>query len=138
LYRAVPQIALVPPSGRPDWFLSHDLDFQLYRRVIEIRDGRLALRPYLDRRVTDTARRLGRAAGLSGSELDATVEAAVLAAAIQAKHEQRAADTGSPDAPGGSDLPGELAWLVAVSTAFASSPVVSAALRETTAGAATT
>lgn len=131
LYGAVPEIALVPPSGRPDWLVARDLDFRLYRRVIEIRDGRLALRPYLDQRVKATALRLGRAAGLCGSELDATVEAAVLAAAIRAKHEDRAADTGSSDAPGGSDLPGELAWLVAVATAFASSAVVSAALRET-------
>jgi hypothetical protein len=138
LYRAVPEIALVPPSGRPDWFVTHDLDFRLYRRVIEIRDGRLALRPYLDERVTATALRLGRDAGLSGPELDATVEAAVLAAAIRAKHEERAADSGSLDAPGGSDLPGELAWLVAVATAFASSTVVRAALRETAPAAATT
>lgn len=128
LYGVVPEIALVPPSRRPDWFVTRDLDFRLYRRVIEIRDGRLALRPYLDQQVTATALRFGRDAGLCGGDLDATVEAAVLAAAIRAKHEERAADTSAADAPGGTDLPGELAWLVAVATAFASSPVVSAVM----------
>jgi hypothetical protein len=130
LYRAVPQIALVPPSSHRDWPL-RDLGFRLYRRVIEIRDGRLALRPYFDHRVASAALRLGQAAGLSGAELDAAVEASVLAAALRAKHDGRTATTDRLDAPGGSDLSGEIAWLVSVATAFAGSPVVRAVLAET-------
>jgi hypothetical protein len=50
-----PEIALDPaPSGFRDTLRIRDLDFRLYRRIIEIRDGRLALRPFLD---ADVARR---------------------------------------------------------------------------------
>ncbi|MEQ4302037.1 MAB_1171c family putative transporter [Plantactinospora sp. B6F1] len=48
MYQAMPEIALDPPaSRRADLRMLRDLDFALYRRVIEIRDGRLALAPYL-------------------------------------------------------------------------------------------
>jgi len=127
LYRAVPEIALEPPRA----FGLHparDLDFWLYRRVIEIRDAWLALRPYLDDTVADVARRLGRAAGLSGAELDAVVEASVLAAALRAKERERPAAVSAREVPGGSDLCGELTWLVPVASAFARSSVVRAVL----------
>jgi hypothetical protein len=125
LYRAVPEIALVPPSPYADW-LPPDVGFRLYRRVIEIRDGRLALRPYFDQGVAARARRLGESAGLSGPDLDAAVEASVLAAALRAKNDGKAVSAVQVDAPGGSDLSGEVAWLVSVATAFARSPVVAA------------
>lgn len=48
MYRAEPGIALDPPGSRmADALQVRDLDLRLYRRVIEIRDGYLALAPYL-------------------------------------------------------------------------------------------
>ncbi|MGX7674708.1 MAB_1171c family putative transporter [Plantactinospora sp. DSM 117369] len=48
MYQVMPEIALDPPaSRRADLRMLRDLDFALYRRVIEIRDGRLALAAYL-------------------------------------------------------------------------------------------
>lgn len=47
MYRAEPGIALDPPGSRlADALQVRDLDLRLYRRVIEIRDGYLALAPY--------------------------------------------------------------------------------------------
>ena len=132
LYQATPQIALVPPaSAGADTFVVRDLDFRLYRRVIEIRDGRLALRPYLDREVAAAAHRLGEAAGLAGEELQAVMEASALAAALRAKAQNRPVVVDHRDPTGGADLPSEIAWLVRVARAFAGSPVVTAALAET-------
>jgi hypothetical protein len=131
LYRAMPQIALVPPdSPGADTFTLRDLDFRLYRRIIEIRDGRLGLRPYLDREVAATAHRLGAEAGLAGEELQAVVEASALAAALRAKAQDRPVVVDHRDPAGGADLPSEIAWLVRVARAFADSPVVAAVLAE--------
>ncbi|KAA2256927.1 hypothetical protein F0L68_25870 [Solihabitans fulvus] len=130
---AMPNIAFVPPdtrlAGAGPW---RTLDFRLYRRVIEIRDGRLALRPYLDQRVHDLARERGAAAGLSGADLDAVAEAATFAAALRARSGERA----GPDAPavlagaGGVDLADEVRWLGRVADAYRRSPVVAAVLTE--------
>ena len=124
LSRAVPEVVLDRRAGR--WRF-RDLDFRLYRRVIEIRDGRLALRGFLDERVAATADALGRRAGLSGDALAAATEAAVIAAALRAKA------AGAPARPpaaepvtGGRDLADEVAWLTQVARAFAGSPVVAA------------
>lgn len=130
LSRAAPEVVLDPhTSRRSGRWLIRDVDFRLYRRVIEIRDSRLALRPFLDERVADTARELGRAAGLDGADLAATVEAATLAAALRAKEHDRpaACPTGAVVA-GGQDLTDEVAWLTAVARAFTGSPVVAGTL----------
>ncbi|GDY30484.1 MAB_1171c family putative transporter [Gandjariella thermophila] len=133
LYRAVPAIALHPPASRlADRLSVRDLDLRLYRRVIEIHDGRLALRPWFDPDVAATAERQARLAGLTGEELAATVEAAKLAAALRARAAGR--PTHAPAAPaadpaGRSDLRGETDRLVRVATAFRRSPVVAAAAR---------
>jgi hypothetical protein len=121
--QASPEVVLDPPhSSRADQWKPWDLNFRLYRRIIEIRDGCLALRPYLDEAVAARARQRGRDAGLAGTELHASVEAATLAAAIGAK------TSGRPgverpvlllNTAGGSDLAGELAWLTRVASAFA-------------------
>jgi len=49
LYEATPQIALTPPlaNGRERRPGPRDVEYCLQRRVVEIRDGALALRPYL-------------------------------------------------------------------------------------------
>ncbi|QES51575.1 hypothetical protein DEJ50_30740 [Streptomyces venezuelae] len=62
-----------------------EIDLRLTRRVAEVQDGRLSLRPYRDAAVAEDALVRVRAAGLSGAVADAAVEAAVLAAAMAAK-----------------------------------------------------
>ncbi len=86
LYRATPEIALLPPPNRlVDMLTVRDVNFRLYRRVIEIRDGRLALRPYVDSRVEGIAREFSDDAGLSDEERPALLDAAMLTAAIRRK-----------------------------------------------------
>ncbi|NLU71838.1 hypothetical protein HCC61_03915 [Streptomyces sp. HNM0575] len=92
LYRAVPEIALSPPAPSFVERIRHgDLRYRLYRRVIEIRDGLLAMRPYM------TAEPAAAAAGDSpgaeragdanpaGQAWRAAAEAARLKAALAAK-----------------------------------------------------
>ncbi|MGE0170932.1 MAB_1171c family putative transporter [Nocardioides sp.] len=121
LYTTMPQIALTAPGGVDGRVPAYDVDLRLYRRIVEIRDGVLILRPY--RCETDTAahRERGLALGLTGERLDAEVESADLAVALSRYRDRR-----QPD-PGGSlpdervmadDLRREAAWLVAVSRAF--------------------
>ncbi|MEV0269859.1 MAB_1171c family putative transporter [Hamadaea sp. NPDC050747] len=56
----------------------------LYRRVVEISDARLQLKPYCDGRVAAAARSAAHDAGLAGIDADAAVEAAMLRAALAA------------------------------------------------------
>jgi len=130
--RAAPDIALFPISGPSELLRLRDLDFRLHRRVIEIRDARLALLPYLRDDVAEAARRMGQQSGVSSSEGGAIVEAAVLAAALRDKELGRPerGDYAGMDVPGGADLAGEVAWLSKVSHAFTSSPLVRAACAE--------
>jgi hypothetical protein len=130
LCRSTPEIALIPPSSSVvDALTVRDLDFRLYRRVIEIRDGRLALRAYLDPRAADAAHDLGREAGLSGEELQVLVEATSLAAALRAKGQRRpSAAHRTFEAPGWADVEGEVVWLEKVASCYGDSPLVPAAL----------
>jgi hypothetical protein len=132
LCRSSPEIALVPPTA---WVVealtARDLDFRLYRRVIEIRDGRLMLRAHLDPRAEARARTLGRAAGLSGDGLEAVVEAASLATALRARRKLwPPTSTGAVGTPGGRDLETEVAWLTEVAKCFVGSPIVRAVVAE--------
>ena len=127
LYRATPEIALLPPSGRlVDVLTVRDPGFRLYRRVIEIRDGRLALRPYVDSRVEGIARSLGHDAGLSEDERQAMTEAAILAVAIRRKAAGQTIDHAapSPRIVGGTDIVGETTALERVARWFNRSSLV--------------
>jgi hypothetical protein len=117
LYEADPAIALDPPAT-PDLLALRGLRLRLYRRVIEIRDGLLALRPYREQHVAAVARERARSAGLRGARLDATVEAATVAAALRSR---AAGDPpADPDTPvtGGADLASDTAFLSLVARAF--------------------
>ena len=103
------------------------LNYRLYRRVIEIRDGLLALRSYRDPEVPRRARQCGEAAGLTGDELRAAVAAAQLKAALNAKAEGRvvaASSSASADdreifeLRRGNDLTTEAAWLGQIARAY--------------------
>jgi hypothetical protein len=140
LCEAFPEVALEPPTGVwRDRRRLRGLEFWLTRRIGEIHDAQLALRPYRDPEVAAAAARLGRQAGLDDVDLRALVEAASLAGALDAKaHRQgvlrpAADDASSNDASGavGADLPSELAWLTRVARAFSGSPLVAATLAHT-------
>lgn len=149
LHQAVPEIALParPARGNPDL---RDAEFALYRRIIEIRDGHLALRPYFHPEVpawlaaarggTDPATPRGPAApdgsaahvpGPDGSAEEAddpVLEAAQLAAALEHRGAGRPRYRGRP-APHtprtARDLvDAEASWLLAVTEAFTRSPAV--------------
>ncbi|WP_328608691.1 hypothetical protein OG943_06085 [Amycolatopsis sp. NBC_00345] len=118
LYRADPAIALDPPDG-PHRLVPWGLRMRLYRRVIEIRDGLLALQPYRDPAVALAARESGASAGLRGRRLDAAVEAAAVVAALRARAGGVVPDVGeSAAALGGDDLDSDTAFLSEVAVAY--------------------
>ncbi|TDB91145.1 hypothetical protein E1091_13850 [Micromonospora fluostatini] len=133
LIDALPQLELDDSLRRPFTAL-RDIDYALTRRVAEIRDGRLALRPYLDAGVTGVAERLADAAGLYGDDRRAAVEAAQLACALRAYRSGTLADDPQPaddlHRPAGG-YAGEVAWLGLVTDAYAHCPVVARAVAAT-------
>ena len=133
LYETSPRIALAPPrSTLSDAFTIRDLDFRLYRRIVEIRDGSLELRPYVEPGTIERARDLSRSAELSEEEARAVVEAASLAVALDARRIGRAPH--SPVFPlelhGGTDVSSKAAVLVRVARYFQTSPIVETIVRE--------
>ncbi|AOS62958.1 MAB_1171c family putative transporter [Actinoalloteichus hymeniacidonis] len=138
LYSAVPEIALTSPQAVTGSYARRDVGMRLYRRVIEIRDGVLVVRPYRDPAVELWAADRASAAGLAGDELVATIEAVGLAAGIDALRRGSPAtaavdEEGDPaDAYPGRlgraeiepELRSEAAFLRLVSRAFVSSPLI--------------
>jgi hypothetical protein len=138
LYEAHPGIALTPGRrARPGW-LPRRLRFALYRRVIEIHDGRLSLRPYCP---ADASAWLAehRPQAASQPPSAALLEAASLAAGLEARRAgvrapvaagaSGTAAAGSGRPAGGAVGPGpasappgtidaELEWLLLVAEAF--------------------
>ncbi|UNO43025.1 MAB_1171c family putative transporter [Streptomyces sp. MST-110588] len=118
---AVPEIRLTATDGR---YAAADPEFRLYRRVIEIRDGVLALRPHRSEEVRRAAEAALRAEGVQGRRLEAGVEAAVLAAALDARRGGRPAahPVSAQDAtltrPELNNLIDEARWLRLVSRAL--------------------
>ncbi|GAX56716.1 MAB_1171c family putative transporter [Streptomyces olivochromogenes] len=85
-YSEVPEIAL--PIDRADPAQRRrfrSIGIKLYRRVVEIRDGRFVIRPYLDTRVRESSEAHHRAEGLHGEELNAAVTADQILAGIAAR-----------------------------------------------------
>lgn len=120
-YAVVPRIAFDPPRSRLREVVDvRDIGLKLYRRVVEIRDGRLALRAHLDPEIAAAAGESGRAAGLAGPKLDAHVEAVTLAAAIRAVADgaEPPGDGAALAVPGGRDLDSDIAFLKAVAAAY--------------------
>ncbi|MBO0804074.1 MAG: hypothetical protein J2P25_13495 [Nocardiopsaceae bacterium] len=122
-----PQISLPEHGTR----VRLDPAFRLYRRVIEIGDGRTLLRPYMRPEVSAVAAAAATRIGLRGDELRATVEAARIVAALRARHIADRCDPEGCDPPPPDhaeaevpDLPAEAAWLAKVARAYATSPIV--------------
>ena len=150
LTTAFPEIVLVlhhPPRpvrsrlrrhlGHTSWYRHLDhwwqnrislrgVEDRLYQRVVEIQDGLLALRPYMDPTVADTARRHGRAAGLTGTDLDTAVVASCLTDGLAA-HGSGLPPTGNgPELPCPAENSGVLSvahWLAQVARARTRSPL---------------
>ncbi|WP_329317182.1 hypothetical protein OG723_44355 (plasmid) [Streptomyces sp. NBC_01278] len=124
LTQAFPDVVLFPdlyPQNASKALRSEDLPFLVDRQVIEIRDGQLALRPYFDPAVAQSAREQGATQGLPDDQVEAMVEAAQIRAALNAMaagvHEHHAADV--PHDPAAGDMGGEREWLMRVADAFA-------------------
>lgn len=127
LCRSTPEIALVPPrSALVDAVTLRDIGFRLYRRVVEIHDGWLALRPYFDPRVERLAAEVCQQAGLVDEEAKAVIAAASLAAAVRAKERGQTANGRAvpPEVMGGADLSSEVVTLERVAHCYAHSPIV--------------
>lgn len=114
---AMPDIVLSSADNTED--VSNDSDFLLQRRVIEISDGILALRPHRARRVQDVAR--GSIDGVTETGA-AAVEAAVVKAALADHKAGRFADEVAPpsaEAASRKDLRADTEWLLLVAHAYA-------------------
>ncbi|MFF3752609.1 MAB_1171c family putative transporter [Streptomyces sp. NPDC002018] len=103
-------------------------EFALYRRVVEIRDGYLALRPYLDPRIELWVEGALIRFPVPPAGLAATVEAATVAAALESARAGRtygdAAAPGLTSPPAEDTVDAEAAWLIAVAEAFTLSAAV--------------
>ncbi|WP_433203124.1 MAB_1171c family putative transporter [Nocardia sp. CA-107356] len=113
------------PVGR-EWNPLRDAEFRLCRRVIDIRDAQLALRGYADPQVRRLAVERSDALGLPDHERGPVIEAAVIAAAIQAKQagippRHNTTMTLSAEHSGADTLLDEARWLGRVSRALRSS-----------------
>lgn len=124
LRQAVPEIELAPEPGTR-W----DIRYRLHRRVIEIRDAQLALRPYSRAEVADQAAAAGKSAGLALGKLAAVVEATVIVDSLQSC--LGGSPPGREDIPSqqvsevpGNDIRDEAARLVLVSQAISRSDIV--------------
>jgi hypothetical protein len=93
LYEVTPGIALDPPaSSRADVLIVRNLGLRLYRRVMEIHDGVVALQRYTGTHFRERARALCRSIGISQEDIPICTEAILWAAAVEAKRRaQRAA-----------------------------------------------
>ncbi|MFI1917274.1 MAB_1171c family putative transporter [Nocardia sp. NPDC020380] len=126
LRAATPELADAAPAVRGS------VQDRLYRRVIEIRDALLILQPHLSPEITARAARAADDLRISGADRAAAVEAGRIALALRAHRDGvPPVDRGETfQRPGEPSFPGELAWLVAVATAYRDSPVVAAVLAE--------
>jgi hypothetical protein len=132
LNKAQPEIVL-HCSGAVPWRLRSvaDFDFRLYRRVIEIHDGILPLRPYLNASDEGAARKQALEAGITGRELDVCVTAALLRKALARQraglppHNESLSPGCLTTPPGGEDdLQSEVSWLRLVTRAYTRHPLV--------------
>jgi hypothetical protein len=133
LYMLAPQIALDPPRTRiGDILNTLDLHFRLHRRVIEIQDGILALRPHLATAVADQPAATGALHATAGppGHVEPAIAASQLRNALHAKASNAPPPTveASFPVPGGQDgFDGEMNWLVALARAFSRSAPAAAA-----------
>ncbi|WP_199563620.1 MULTISPECIES: MAB_1171c family putative transporter [unclassified Streptomyces] len=119
LAKAMPHIVLSPARPLTENPPEADTAFHLQRRVVEISDGILALRPYRSRESQEAARKIFDARTEQGS---AQIEAAVVRAALANLAASQLASDIAPPAQTTSrrDLDADAQWLVHVAHAYAS------------------
>ncbi|MFH9784747.1 MAB_1171c family putative transporter [Streptomyces sp. NPDC017259] len=120
LSAAMPHIALSSVDAENSSAEATDSDFLLQRRVIEISDGILALRPYRPLEVQQTVQGTVDAGTVRGA---AVVEAAVVRAALVGLKAGRVPDNVAPPssvAASRRDLRADTEWLLLVARAYAS------------------
>jgi hypothetical protein len=121
LLTAFPDIALDTPRS---WFgrriPTRNASLAVYRRVIEILDARLRLRPFLDEHIADSTRARIEESGIPVDRVDAIVEATVLKEALAAHQQGITAVTPSrtPEPYFHDDTAAQTAWLTAVAKEF--------------------
>jgi hypothetical protein len=123
LLDGAPDVRLPPQPGT--WLAAR---YRLHRRVVEIRDAQLALRPFRDSRAAAEAAEAALSAGLPQDERDAVIEAAMIVSALGAMR-NGAGPASHPDAghglpEPGNDLESEAGRLLRVSRAVRRSPIV--------------
>jgi hypothetical protein len=111
LREAVPGIALNQPA--------RNVEFRLYRRVIEIRDGILSMRADVDNATRLAVSRCARERGLDGADVDAAVEAAAIHRAVTEPCAVPTELSATQEVIGGSSLDEEVAWLRRVANGYA-------------------
>ncbi|MEY9894802.1 hypothetical protein ABIA31_008490 [Catenulispora sp. MAP5-51] len=97
-----------------------DVDYHLTRRVVEIRDGILTLRPYQDPAYAESVRAHFISRGIEGDDLEAAVAAEQIHAALEACGATTRND--GPASPAAGNVPAnidaELTWLLKVTNYF--------------------
>jgi hypothetical protein len=105
-----------PGRKRVDSLRARDVHLRLYRRVIEIRDAQMSLRPFLSSDVRVAAAAEARALSLNGVEAEALVEARQMRAALGAGKPVSEPDSFRRAQEG--SLRSEADWLAAVARSF--------------------
>ena len=123
LHEAMPSIALDPPRRWLAWRACLDLDHRLYRRAIEILDGRLALSAHLNGPAAPATSvpHTGPSRGRAPVRPTAAQEAAMLAAGLRAWRLGTASNRpSSPAYPmrDHGDLASQVSWLIEVSRQY--------------------
>jgi len=121
LSKAFPDIVLdTPRSWLGRRIPTRNASLAVYRRVIEILDARLRLRPFLDGHIADSTRARIEESGIPVDRVDAIVEATVLREALAAHQQGIAAVTPAqiPEPYFHNDTAAQTAWLTAVAKEF--------------------
>jgi hypothetical protein len=124
LHDALPEIALTSAQAMTGRYQRWQIGIRLYRRVIEIRDAQLILRPYGDPAAVSQARKDAKRRGLTGDHVRAYADAVELVSALGALDagghgRAREADKdGVEDITGDASLMSESRYLEKVSAAF--------------------
>jgi hypothetical protein len=108
---AAPQIALNQRA--------RNVEFRLYRQVIEIRDGILTIRADIDVATRHVVARCARARGLDDADVEAVIEAAAIHRAVINPDAVPADLPANVEVIGGSSLDDEVAWLSRVALGYA-------------------
>jgi hypothetical protein len=124
LRQVIPEIQLPPEPG-----LRWNIRYRLHRRVIEIRDAELVLRPYAAAEVAGQAAATARSSGLHPDQAAAVVEAAIIVSSIQSRlrgsvcrHDD--IPPGHVGAAPGNDIRAEVVRLILVCRAIRRSRIV--------------